>query len=175
MTIKHNFHEVCNFTNNWFKDKSNLICVEIGVWYAYNASYCLGRWGQHVEEWHLIDPYNFENYHSAFKNDRKNHKKIALENTKKFSDKCVWFENYSYEVVDNYKDDSIDFLYIDGNHSYDSVLKDIKLYWPKVKRGGLVIFDDYNEPDVAKAVHEFFKDRKVETTSTFPAHAFILK
>lgn len=46
----------------------------------------------------------------------------------------------------------IDVLYIDGAHDSISVARDITLYVPLVKPGGVVFFDDYPHPDVQRAV-----------------------
>lgn len=41
-----------------------------------------------------------------------------------------------------FADESIDFLHIDGNHSEQAALFDVAHWLPKVKRGGIVCFDD---------------------------------
>ena len=50
-------------------------------------------------------------------------------------------------------------LHIDGGHDYDAVTKDLRLWWPMVETGGIMICDDYftdgNWPEVRKAVDEF--------------------
>lgn len=46
----------------------------------------------------------------------------------------------------------IDILYIDGAHDSTSVARDVTLYVPMVKPGGVVFFDDYAHPDVKRAV-----------------------
>jgi len=46
----------------------------------------------------------------------------------------------------------IDVLYIDGAHDSVSVARDVVLYVPMVKPGGVVFFDDYGHPDVKRAV-----------------------
>ena len=51
--------------------------------------------------------------------------------------------------------DNIDWVYIDGNHSRESVLKDIKAWYPKVKRGGLIGGHDITNPPVHNAVQEW--------------------
>ncbi len=49
----------------------------------------------------------------------------------------------SMEAVGEFKDGSLDFVYIDGNHVFDYVMLDI-LYWQhKVKSGGIIALHDY--------------------------------
>lgn len=65
--------------------------------------------------------------------------------------------DYSYNVADSFKDKSIDFIYIDGDHSYGSVKKDLELYLSKVKKGGVIAGHDYTKhrwPGVVQAVDE---------------------
>ena len=59
------------------------------------------------------------------------------------------------------EDESLDFVFIDGDHSFDGTLADIEAWWPKVKVGGIVSGHDYGEGHdlgygVAKAVETFF-------------------
>ena len=64
---------------------------------------------------------------------------------------------YSYNVADSFNNRSIDFIYIDGDHSYDSVKKDLELYLPKMKEGGVIAGHDYTNlrwPGVVQAVDE---------------------
>jgi len=50
----------------------------------------------------------------------------------------------------------IDLLFIDGDHSHDAVIRDFLNYVPFVKKGGYIVFDDYQDsvhsPEVKKAV-----------------------
>lgn len=63
----------------------------------------------------------------------------------------------SVEFGESLDDDSIDFVFIDGDHSYEATLKDIQIYWPKVKKGGVFAGHDINLITVTKAVEEFFR------------------
>lgn len=56
------------------------------------------------------------------------------------------------------KDDSFDFVYIDGLHTYEQVKADIKNYSPKIKVGGFIGGHDYhpNWSGVMKAIDENF-------------------
>lgn len=49
----------------------------------------------------------------------------------------------SMEAVKQFANDSLDFAYIDGNHAFDYVLKDIINWWDKIKPGGLIGGHDF--------------------------------
>lgn len=56
--------------------------------------------------------------------------------------------------------DELDFLYIDGDHSYEGVWADLMSWWLHLKPGALICGDDYDDPlspGVAKAWDKFEK------------------
>jgi hypothetical protein len=65
--------------------------------------------------------------------------------------------------LENFPDNYFDWIYIDADHSYEGVKKDINKSKTKVKRDGLLVFNDYTPWSVAelipygvpKAVNEF--------------------
>jgi predicted O-methyltransferase YrrM len=61
-------------------------------------------------------------------------------------------------------DGSLDFVFIDADHSYEGCKADIIAWAPKVRRGGFVTGHDYYEryPGVIRAVDEFFPERELE-------------
>ena len=59
----------------------------------------------------------------------------------------------SSDAVKDFDDNSIDFVYIDANHTYESVKQDIILWLPKVKK--YIGFHDYDNYDVKRAINEF--------------------
>lgn len=40
-------------------------------------------------------------------------------------------------------DGTLDYVYVDGDHNKDAVAADIDAFWPKLKLGGIMAFDDY--------------------------------
>lgn len=58
-------------------------------------------------------------------------------------------------------DATLDFVYIDGDHSYEGVKNDLDAFFPKMKAGGLMFGDDYSnntswwKDGVMRAFHEF--------------------
>lgn len=74
---------------------------------------------------------------------------------------------YSHEVCNNFEDNYFDWIYIDGNHQYEFVKKDLELYYPKIKIGGFITGDDYGEGGwwqggVKRAVDEFIATKLVK-------------
>ena len=49
----------------------------------------------------------------------------------------------SYLQIANYKDKYFDLIYIDGDHSYDTVKKDLELARVKLRDDGMIVLDDY--------------------------------
>ena len=63
-----------------------------------------------------------------------------------------------------YANNTIDFIFIDGDHSYQAALKDIRNFYPKLKRDGLFAGHDYAiniHPGVVRAVDEYCKQYKL--------------
>jgi predicted O-methyltransferase YrrM len=56
------------------------------------------------------------------------------------------------QVAGVFVDESIEILHIDGNHSELASVRDLDLYWPKVRPAGWIWFDDIDWPTTAKAV-----------------------
>lgn len=54
-----------------------------------------------------------------------------------------FIRKYSLDAVNDFQDESLDFVYIDANHSYENVKKDIEAWSKKVKKGGIVAGHDY--------------------------------
>ena len=79
----------------------------------------------------------------------------------------------SLQAADLIDDASLDFVYIDGRHDYESVLADLESWWPKLRPGGIFAGHDYlngrlpnGEFGVRRAVDEFFADRRLPVHST---------
>jgi len=156
-----------------FGDKK-LIGAEVGCWKGVNALSILKT--LNLKKLYLIDPYKpYKDYdrslqvHKRFdslgigkgfydSNPQKvmnEAKRQCQENVKGFD--CVEFmEKTSFEAVEYLPE--LDFVYIDGNHEYEYIKKDIELYWNKIKKGGILSGHDIDSlefPGIRKAVIEF--------------------
>lgn len=75
-----------------------------------------------------------------------------------FGSRVIELRDYSYDAAKLIPDNTLDFVFIDAQHDYESCKRDIELFLPKVKSGGLMSGHDYepNFPGVIKAVQESF-------------------
>lgn len=56
---------------------------------------------------------------------------------------CEIIQAWSLDAVKNFKDESLDFVFIDGNHDFQNVTNDIAEWSKKVRRGGIISGHDY--------------------------------
>jgi hypothetical protein len=59
----------------------------------------------------------------------------------------------------------VGFVYIDGDHSYESVREDLRLWWGLLSAGCLMAGDDYQVPSVKRAVDEFVYQTPLKITT----------
>lgn len=106
------------------------------------------------KEIHCIDPHSgYEEANNVLQEDWESVKNEFKINTRHF-DNITLHSEYSYNIVDKFKNDYFDFIYIDASHEYEDVKQDIQKYLPKTKY--LIGGHDYQKewPGVIKAVSE---------------------
>lgn len=167
--------------------KPGTIGAEIGVWMGNTSTQFLQRG---LKKLYMVDSYSVEPYkentemsyqewiakyqpitgefseegiqkyyekvYSQIKNRFENLKEVEI--CRMLSDE--WFKKYS--------DVELDWIYIDGDHSYEGCLHDLENALKIVKPGGLILGDDYGWPNakwskvgVTKAVNEFRNTHKL--------------
>jgi len=68
---------------------------------------------------------------------------LAQKNVKGYD--CELIKDWSSEAVRRFEDESLDFVYIDGNHTLEYAIQDISLWAKKVRKGGIVSGHDYQD------------------------------
>lgn len=79
----------------------------------------------------------------------------------KYGNRLIPIQGISYNVASQILDNSVDMVFIDADHSYEAVKKDIIAYTPKLKLKGLLTGHDIDYPGVNRAVKELIKDYDV--------------
>lgn len=127
---------------------ANGICVEVGTWQGGFTESLLSK--SNVSKVFCVDPYKHfinDEYPDGM-NDLTQEQfddlfdKVKNKLTNKYGDKVEFIRELSTEGSKKFEDNSLDFVYIDGNHDSKYVLEDLKAWYPKVKLGGFLCGDD---------------------------------
>ena len=163
--------------------------AEIGVWKANTSTNFVKRG---VKELHLVDAWSVEVYKEgvgqtgewgSYQKYLERYKQVTGGTTEEHF-KAYYDKTYN-EVVKRFKqlehvhvhrmssddwfatqkDNYFDWIYLDGDHSYEGVLNDLNSSRRVVKDGGIILGDDYawpfqphGKPGVTAAVDEFIKN-----------------
>lgn len=162
--------------------------VEIGVQSGIFSEIILSTW--RGERLYCIDCWEMQDksiYVDTANTTNENHE-IFFQQTKnrlqKFGERAFVIKEKSVVASSVFEDESLDFVYIDGNHKYEAVKDDLYSWYPKVKKGGVFAGHDYldlfveNHTDFAvkKAVDEFAQkiNTRIETTKEeWPSWFFV--
>lgn len=134
------------------KYKENLVGIEIGVAEGISSKYILDS----LPNCKLngIDPYHSWVDWNGVEVNSEPALADMINEMKRFGERFKHHRLMSDEAVHLFSDESMDFIFIDGIHTYDQVLKDCRNYWPKLKKGGLFCGHDYtNISQVGSAVN----------------------
>ena len=130
--------------------KRNAKIIEIGSWKG-KSTYCLTK-GLKSGIVYAIDPFDASGDVESEKTYRSklNNKTLFEEFNEKMTElgvinKIQVRKGYSFDFISDFSDESIDFLFIDGDHSIEGTKFDFENYFPKLKKGGFLAFHDYKE------------------------------
>ena len=152
--------ESTTFAREHFKNKP-ITVAEIGVFMGKNAKSIIKN--LNVNRIYLIDPYEkYEEYKKdGVYNKLPNARRIAHNRLKHYNSHIIWIERFSESAIDKIKE-KLDFVYIDGNHEYEYVKKDMVLYWEKIGEGGILAGHDIVDENVSRALIEFISENKIK-------------
>ncbi len=76
----------------------------------------------------------------------------------------------SFVFADKFADSSFDAILIDTDHTYETTEEEFSLWSPKVKSGGVILFDDIDAPEYADGCGKFFRELAGEKVSLPQLH-----
>jgi SAM-dependent methyltransferase len=130
--------------------------AEIGVCKATFSREVLLRWGG--TSYFAIDPwkeYPKDQYVDLANRSQAEQDKtydLARGRLAEFGSIVEILRMTSAEAAARFGDESLDFVYVDGQHHYEAVVEDLSLWYPKVRPGGLLCGHDYLDGFVDNAV-----------------------
>lgn len=139
----------------WLFDKASTMknqkVVEIGCWKGKSTGAILSAL-EEGNEMHCVDIWNEE----VTKDEEYKNSETAFETFKKhtsrFPVKPRVIRKVSTEAVDEFEDESLDWVFIDGDHSTEAVLRDINNWRKKIKGGGILSGHDWQFETVKDAI-----------------------
>jgi len=142
-TMHHHYHILYDIANTYPQD-TNITYVEIGCYAGGSACLMLQRPNTNVISIDLGYPINESVvYDNVLRLNKFNNSYNYLKG-----------DSQTYGMVDRLKEliNEIDILFVDGDHSSQGVINDFMLYKDLVKKGGYIVFDDYNDAQHSPAV-----------------------
>ena len=127
--------------------------AEIGVLYGDTSLHLL-------KEFPRLNLYSVDPYLAYDEPDRTQQKMDQFEAEARgklapFGSRAIMMKMTSVEAAPAITDDTLDFVFIDAQHTYEAVKEDIATWFPKVRPGGLITGHDYRWDGVNRAVQEF--------------------
>jgi predicted O-methyltransferase YrrM len=144
--------------------------VEIGSWFGKSAVYMaveIANSGKPIK-FDCVDPWTdggADLKHKTVGWEKDALYKAFIRNIQPVRHYITAVRERSLDAAPRYEDASLDFVMIDGDHSYEACLADIDAWLPKVKKGGVIAGDDYNWSGVKRAVRDRFDMRDVDIRS----------
>ena len=152
-------HNLCSFVKNELGDYLNI--VEIGTYCGASTQIIANNFIS--GKINSVDPW--QSYTEDGNTYDLNIQALELQEAEQIFDKIlINYKNIiknkcsSIDYANQIEDESIDFIYIDGNHQYSSVVEDIKIWYPKVKKYGIIAGHDWAWDTVKKAVLDSFNN-----------------
>ena len=110
------------------------------------------------DNFHLIDVWGTDRFHDGKYESVKSYFQKQID-----SEQVHIHKKLSTDAVTDFEDDYFDWIYIDTNHQYETTRDELRLYAPKMKKGGIIAGHDYVKGNwistyrygVIEAVHEF--------------------
>lgn len=149
--------DLCKFVKDSIGDNLNI--VEVGSYCGASASIiasiftnskinCVDPWEKYVED---CSTYDLDRQALELKEAEEIFDKVVLDFPNIQKNKIS-----STDYAKTIENETLDFIYIDGNHQYSSIKEDIQTWLPKIKPNGMISGHDYSWPSVQKAILEVF-------------------
>jgi hypothetical protein len=136
--------------DEYFVKRGYKVGAEIGSLKGEFSAEILKRWEGElymVDVWRSLDEEDYPDSSNHGKHSPYMILSECVDRMAPFGRRAIMIRAFSDQAYKLFPDESLDFVFIDANHSYDSVKEDINLWYPKVRKGGLVMGHDYLDMD----------------------------
>jgi hypothetical protein len=179
-----NFFEHCKTICSWPKcyygvfssiinENNYKKVLEVGCAFGFHTKQVISN--TEIESYTMVDPYvpyandvfsdSVQNVYNDGTMNLSNFDQflhLVMEELSEYKEKITHIRKPSIEAAKEVENESLDAIFVDGDHSYSAVKEDLSVWWPKLRVGGTLCGDDYWMSDVARAVHEFASENGLD-------------
>lgn len=126
--------------------------AEIGVYEGKTVKHLISNNLINIKNYELVDPFKtYASYDDSDFDIRADQKRLTLaknklENFIQGRANIELIQKFSTEAVKLFPDKYFDVVFIDANHNFEYVCKDIDAWLPKIKKGGILFGHDFDYP-----------------------------
>lgn len=93
--------------------------------------------------------------------------KTYIDSQEGLADRAIMIRSYSDGCLDQFEDNSLDFVFIDADHSYEGVRRDTLNWSKKIRSGGLVAGHDSGFEEISKWLDEINSTLHIQSAVGF--------
>lgn len=138
--------------------------IELGVLKG-ETSYVLLSECENIKKLKGVDPYLAHKDGDTYKSqhDMDKYFEIMKKNMHEFGKRWMHIKKLSQEAINSFEKDTYDFILIDTIQTEEQIYQELSLYYPLLRKGGIMFCHDYHLEEIKKGIKKFSDDFKVRT------------
>jgi predicted O-methyltransferase YrrM len=173
--VKHKFPTYKDYVGSMYKSPdrwwaphlqidydSPIKYLEIGTFYGIHAIQVSEKLTNPDSKIYCIDPWKDYDEYTEYKGEQNKIWNAFNENLSKCPERNKFeiYRGFSENIVPTFSDNYFDIIYVDGNHETEYVYRDGCMSFQKLKKGGYIIFDDYDWKETKAGIYRFMHEYK---------------
>lgn len=163
MSLNYNTTSAVYLQDEIKKLGPSVLGLELGVWYGVNLGHILEECSN-VRLLYGVDPYlPYQDWNRFINQDMMDAAYSSARSiADNFGNRADILKMTSADAADRFHGSQLDFIFIDGDHSYERCYEDLNLWYDNIRPGGLFSGHDFSLPGVNKALQVFRKERNIK-------------
>lgn len=142
--------------------RGDLTGVELGVLKGETSFEILNN-SPNVKKMYGVDPYaaHFDGAADRTEEEMSQYEEIMKQNMNRFGDRWEHIKKSSHDCADMFENESLDFIFIDSIQLIEHLSKELELWYPKIKKNGIIFGHDAMTESVVVSLKKFRNEHKI--------------
>lgn len=142
--------------------RGDLTGVELGVLKGETSFEILNN-SPNVKKMYGVDPYaaHFDGAADRTEEEMSQYEEIMKQNMNRFGDRWKHIKKSSHDCADMFENESLDFIFIDSIQLIEHLSKELELWYPKIKKNGIIFGHDAMTESVVVSLKKFRNEHKI--------------